>query len=281
MMHYLKIIFSKNELFSSWETRNDSIMISKKDREGGKKKEKETKEKDQEIVVREKISRIRIDGELFPRVIDAPWVNPLKFSANKIVLGEEIKTNGVSRITLLYKYSKDEDAKLLVLVPIRDSEAYFRSNGTEDDVYVSKETGTRTVNSTRNIVKFYLDENNKHHEKFMNTLFQIKDEVQKRLEKEVSLRGCYDIINDNGDTTGYAVTSKIVESNEGVVYTSSYDDENQLDVKNLGKCTARPAITFSFVVPPKERENGKRKLNISLTQIYCKFNNIFPLRDRD
>lgn len=211
------------------------------------------------------------------------WVTPEKFSVNKIILGKPNKSNndGITRVNILYKYSKNEEPKLLYFVPIKDSDAYFRTNGIEEETYMSTDGKSKVVNTGRNIVKFFLDDSNKHHEKFSDVLHDIKNQIEELLNIEASFRGCYDLVNDDRETTGYVITSRIIESNDGTVYTSVYNDDGQIDIKNLGKCIARPALTFSYVVPNKDRDNGKRKINVSLSQMYCKTANSFPLRDRD
>jgi hypothetical protein len=214
-------------------------------------------------------------------VRNIPWVNSDDFSEKKLSLGDEEESGGISRVNLMYKYDKSGEQTLYMTLP-RDSDAFMRSNGVEEETY-AKKNGQRT-GTGKNIMKFYMDVGNEHHERFYDCLSRACGAVKKKIEKhssakvDVRIRGLYNILDDDKNVTGHAISARLIESNNGIVYTSAYNDEEHVDVKDIGRCVARPAFIFSYTIP---EDKETYRINVSLAQIYYKSESLFPLRDRD
>lgn len=215
-----------------------------------------------------------------PTVRNLLWVNSDDLSEKRLSLGDPQESGGISRVALRYKYENGEH-DLCVVLP-RDVDAYMRCNGVEEETY-AKKNGQRTATG-KNVVRFYMDKDNEYHERFHDCLTRICNTVKKRIERQLSnkvdvrIRGMYDIMDDDKNITGHAISARLIESNSGVVYTSAYNDEEHVDVKDVGRCIARPALIFSYTIP---EDKESYRIHVSLTQMYYKSESLFPLRDRD
>lgn len=216
-----------------------------------------------------------------PPIRDISWVTPSTFSEKRVELGEEKESGGITRVEIMYKYPAGK--KALVLTCERDESAFFRSNGLEEDSYIVKKTGARTLTG-RHVMKFYMDGDNPHHEEFEKCMDKVRQVVKKKLSKSteskvsVSIRGMYDTVDDEKTKTGTAITAKVVESKTGDIYSVAYDQEKQLAISDVGRCHARPALSFGYTVSEDDKEY---KLNVTVGQVYVKPYDLFPLRDRD
>lgn len=242
------------------------------------KREKQTKYDSDSESVTNGFSKINL-GKL-PVIRNILWVNSNDFNEKKLSLGDEEQSGGFSRVGLAYKYDRGEQT-FCITCP-RDNNAFFRSNGVEEETY-AKKNGNRTATG-KNIMKFYLDKDNEDHERFYDCLIRVTNVVKKKIEKQssskvdVRIRGLYDVLDDEKNITGHAISAKLIESADGLVYTCAYNDEEQVDVKTVQRCIARPAFIFSYTIP----EDGQNyRIHISLTQVHFKPESLFPLRDRD
>lgn len=225
-----------------------------------------------------KTIKIRV-GDL-PPIRDITIVNSNNFSEKKVKLGEEVESGEISRVAIEYKY--DEGERNLCLTCPKDSAAYFRCSGVEEETYAKK--GGKRVGTGKNVLKLYFDVNNAEHEKFHEVLLGICAVVKKKIERatgekgaDVKIRGLYDVIDDKKNVTGHALAARLIESGAGVVYTAAYNDEGQVHVKDIGLCDVRPGIIFSYAVPAKAKDGYR--INVSVNQLYFKPRSIFPLRD--
>lgn len=212
-----------------------------------------------------------------PVIRNISLVNSDDFIDRKLYLGDEEKSGGIARVGLIYKY---DDKRTFCLTCPNDNEAFFSSNGVEEETYAK--SGQR-VGTGKNVMKFYLNCDNKKHMKFYECLNNVCAVVKKKIEKNnggdkvsVKLRGLYDIIDDDKNVTGHAISARLIESNAGQVFTAAYNDDEQVDIKNIGRCTARPGLIFSYTIPEDEKNY---RINISVAQIYYKTRLLFPLRD--
>lgn len=225
------------------------------------------------------VPKTNADG--LPLIRDISWVDSKKFEPKKVVLGDEEESGGVARVQIKYKYEKSGE-QIFCLVPCKNLEAFLKSNGVEEETYLKK-NGIRT-GTGKNVMKFYLDKDNEQHQALYESLLEMCAVVKKKLTKkskgsvDVKIRGLYNTINDKKEVTGYAISARLIESKKGDVYTSAYNDDGQVNVKSVGRCVARPALVFSYVVP----EDGESyRINASVGQVYYKAQSLFPLRDRD
>lgn len=213
-----------------------------------------------------------------PVVRDISVVNSANFDAKKLKLDDEEESGGVSRVSIMYKYKSGE--KNLCLTCPNDIGAFFKCNGVEEETYAKK--GGQRTGTGKNVMKFYLDAGNAQHEKFYECVTSICNAVKKKIEKEkgekvdIKMRGVYDVLDDERNVTGYAVVARLIESSEGVVYTAAYNDDEQVAVKSVGRCVARPGITFSYAIP---EDGSSYRVNMSLAQMYYVPKSLFPLRD--
>jgi hypothetical protein len=230
-------------------------------------------------------SRMKIKGKAngvskMPVIRDIQVVNPHTFEPKKLKLDDEEESGGISRVGLIYKHGIG-DRGLLLTCP-KNVNAFFRSNGVEEETY-AKKGGQRTTTG-KNVMKLYMDVDNSEHEKFYGCLLDICAATKKKIEKEqkkevdVKIRGLYDVVDDNRKVTGHALAARLIESADGVVYTAAYNDEKQVDVKSAGRCLVRPALSFSYTIP----EDGENyRVSVSLTQVFIVTKQLFPLRDLD
>jgi hypothetical protein len=213
-----------------------------------------------------------------PVVHDIQLINPNTFDPKKLKLDDEVESGGISRVGLLYKYKGSE--KNFHFTCPKTVDAYFKCNGVEEETY-AKKGGTRT-GTGKNVMKLYMDAENPEHEKFHDCLLSICAIVKKKIEKEkggevdVRIRGLYDIVDDAKNVTGHALAARLIESNDGVMYTAAYNDDEQVDVKSVGRCIVRPGLAFSYTIPEDE-ENYR--ISVSMTQLYYVARSLFPLRD--
>jgi hypothetical protein len=230
-------------------------------------------------------SKMKIKGKAngiakLPTIRAIQVVNPHTFESKKLKLDDEEESGGISRVGLIYKHGNGE-RNLLLTCP-RDINAFFRCNGVEEETY-AKKGGLRT-GTGKNVMKLYMDGDNPEHVEFYECLLAICAATKKKIEKElkkvvdVKIRGLYDTIDDEKKVTGHALVARLIESGDGIVYTAAYDDEKQVDVKSVGRCVVRPALSFSYTIPEDE-ENYR--VNVSLTQAYIVNRSLFPLRDLD
>lgn len=225
------------------------------------------------------ITKMKVNGtSKLPTIRDIQLVNSDNFDPKKLKLDDEEETAGVSRVGLLYKYKSGERG--LCFTCPNDADAFFRCNGVEEETYAKK--GGQRTGTGKNVMKLYLDGDNAHHEKFYECLISICNIVKKKIEKEVGkkvdvkIRGLYDMIDDEKNVTGHAVSARLIESVDGVVYTAAYNDEEQVDVKSIGRSVVRPGLAFSYTIP----EDGESyRINMSLAQVYFVPRSLFPLRD--
>jgi hypothetical protein len=216
-----------------------------------------------------------------PTIRDITWVTPSDFSEKKLDIGEETKDKKNTRVPLVYKYNKTRYP--FALTTVKDEDAYFRSNGVEEDSYVVAKTGNRTKLGT-NVIKLYLEKDNEYHEEFYNTMEKVRAHIKKKIDKEtgeknnVTIKGMYDLVDDDKTVTGHVITAKLIESRKGDVYTAAYDDEEQVDVLKVGKCVTRPALIFGYVIPD---DGNEYRISVSMTQMYVRKQSNFPLRDRE
>jgi hypothetical protein len=243
-----------------------------------KKQKKVTSDDEDVIEITNKVGKTRI-GKL-PSIRDIQFVNSDDFDPKKLKLDDEEESGGISRVGLLYKYKGGERG--LCLTCPKDMDAFFKCNGVEEETYAKK--GGQRTGTGKNVMKLYFDVDNQHHERFYECLISICAVVRKKIEKEtgkktdVKIRGLYDIVDDDKNITGHAVSAKLIESSDGTVYTSAYNGEEQVDVKSIGRCVLRPALTFSYTIP----EDGESyRISMSLTQVYYVPRSLFPLRDLD
>lgn len=222
----------------------------------------------------------KVDGFALPTIREIQVINPNTFESKKLKLDDEEESGGISRVGLVYKHANGERNFLLTCPNISD--AFFRSNGVEEETY-AKKGGLRT-GTGKNVMKFYMEQDNLEHEKFHQCLIAIGSIVKKRIEKDVGkevnvkIRGLYPTVDNAKKVTGYALAAKLIESAEGVVYTAAYDDEKQINVKSIGRCTARPAFSFSYTIP---EDGDDYRISVSLAQVYAITKPLFPLRDLD
>jgi len=215
-----------------------------------------------------------------PVIRDISWVNSNQFESKKVILGDEEENGGVIRVQIKYKYERNGE-QFFCLAPHNDSNAFFRSNGIEEETYL-KRNGVRT-GTGRNVMKFYLDKGNEEHEAFYKSLLAMCSIIKKKIEKktgenvDIKIRGLYDVTNDKKDVTGYAISARFIENKAGEIYTAAYNDEGQVDIKSVGRCIARPALIYSYTVP----DDNNYRINVSISQVYYKAQELFPLRDRD
>lgn len=204
-------------------------------------------------------------------------VNSSNFDTKKVKLGEEVESGGITRVGVQYKFEEGERA--LCLTCPKEFSAFFRCNGVEEETYAKK--GGQRTGTGKNVMKFYLDLDNEYHVRFVECLDAmctiLKKKVEKGLGKKVDMkvRGLYDVKNDDGEVTSRALSARLIESNKGVTYTTAYNDEEQVDVKSVGRCFARPGLAFSYTVP----DDNVYRINVSVTQVYYKARSVFPLRD--
>ncbi len=219
-------------------------------------------------------------GDL-PHVRDISWIRSPDLVEKKVDVGDEVDSGPVKRVQILYKY--DSGKKPLVVTQPRQEEAYFRTNGVEEDSYVVPKTGAKTMLG-RNVMKIYMDEDNRFHKEFYESLMRVRNAVKKKLEKErgskvnVQIKGLYDLVDDESNVTGHALVTRLIESRGGDVYTAAYNDEEQVDVMTIGRSIVRPALTFQYIVP---EDDGEYRISVSVTQVYVKNQSLFPLRDRE
>lgn len=217
-------------------------------------------------------------GEL-PVIRDITVINSTNFSEKKVRLGDEVEAGGASRVAIQYKYDTGERG--LCLTCPKDQATFFRCNGVEEETY-AKRGGQRT-GTGKNVIKLHLDIDNDDHMKFRDCLMSICASVKKKIEKtgvkgaDVKIRGLYDAVDDDKNVTGHILAARLIESNAGVVYTSAYNDEEQVDVKTIGRCVVRPGIIFSYAIP----DDKTYRINVSVTQVYYKARSVFPLRDME
>jgi hypothetical protein len=218
-----------------------------------------------------------------PVVKDISWVTPQTISEKRLDIGEVTESGGTERVTLIYKYDNGMKTSF-ALCPVRTPEAYFRMNGVEEDSYIVPKTGVKTKLG-RNVIKLYMDTGNTFHEEFYETLTRIRSVVKKKLDKEtgtknnVNIKGLYDMKNKEKEITGHVLVVRLIESHRGQVYTAAYDEETQINVMELGRCQARPALIFSYVVP--DEGDDEYRISVSVSQMYVETQSTFPLRDRD
>lgn len=223
-------------------------------------------------------AKLRV-GEL-PTIRDITIINSTNFSGKKVELGEEVESGGVSRVAINYRF--DEGEKGLCLTCPKDPTAFFRCNGVEEETY-AKKGSTKRTGTGKNVMKLHLDINNEQHEAFRDVLATICAAVKKKIEKAngkkkvaVKIRGLYNLIDNDKNVTGYVLAARLIESATGAVYTAAYNDEEQVDVKAIGRCDVRPGIIFSYSVPD---DGVSYSISVSLAQVYYKPRSIFPLRD--
>lgn len=216
-----------------------------------------------------------------PQIRDISWIRSADLVDKKVDIGDEVDSGPVKRVQILYKY--DGGKKPLTVTQPRVEDAYFRTHGVEEDSYTVPKTGVKTMLG-RNVMKIYMDADNKYHEDFYDCLMRMRGAVKKKLEKEkgtkvnVQIKGLYDLVDDEGTITGHALVTKLIESRDGDVYTVAYDDEEQTDVMDVGRSIVRPALTFQYIVP----EDGEEyRISVSVTQVYVKTHSLFPLRDKE
>lgn len=217
-----------------------------------------------------------------PQIKNIQWVNASDFVDKKLEIGEEVEYANSTRVQLMYKYPDGKGQ--FSLSCIKEEEAFFRTNGVEEDSYIVPKTGVRTKLG-RNIVKLYLDKDNQYHQEFYEVLTRVRNIVKKKLDKEngrknnVQIKGLYNLVNDDKDITGYVVTARLIEGRDGSIFSSAYDDVDQLDITQVGRSRVRPAIIFSYVIP--EDKKDEYRISMSVSQMYVKQGFSFPLRDRD
>jgi len=213
-----------------------------------------------------------------PTIRDIQVVNPDTFEPKKLKLDDEEESGGISRVGLVYKHGNGD--RNLLLTCRKSINAFFRCNGVEEETY-AKKNGQRT-GTGKNVMKLYMDGDNPEHEKFYECLLAICAATKKRIEKDekrevdVRIRGLYNVVDDSKKVTGHALAARLIESGDGVVYTAAYNDEEQVDVKSVGRCVVRPALSFSYTIP----EDGENyRVSVSLTQVFVVTKPLFPLRD--
>ncbi|KAG0201755.1 hypothetical protein BGX28_005530 [Mortierella sp. GBA30] len=226
-----------------------------------------------------KMSKMKVNSVAkLPVVREIQLINSATFDPKKLKLDDEEESGGVSRVALLYKYKNGERGLCFTCPRLVD--AYLRCNGVEEETYAKK--GGQRTGTGKNVLKLYMDGDNPHHEQFYESLLSICAVVKKKIEKEggekvdVAIRGLYNLIDDEKNVTGHALSARLIESGDGVVYTAAYNDEEQVDVKSIGRCVARPGLTFSYTIP---EEGGTYRINVSVAQMYYVAKSLFPLRD--
>jgi hypothetical protein len=231
------------------------------------------------------IAKMKVKGKTngvvkLPVIRDIQVVNPDVFDPKKLKLDDEEESGGISRVGLLYKYKSGE--RSLCFTCPKNVNAFLRSNGVEEETY-AKKGGQRTATG-KNVMKLYMDVGNPEHEKFYDCLLSICAIVKKKVEKEkgeevdVKIRGLYDVVDDSKNVTGHALSARLIESADGVMYTAAYNDDEQVDIKSVGRCVVRPGLAFSYTIP----EDGETyRINVSLAQMYYVAKSLFPLRDLD
>ncbi|KAG0081453.1 hypothetical protein BGZ90_008259 [Linnemannia elongata] len=217
-------------------------------------------------------------GSKLPIIRDIQVVNPDTFEPKKLKLDDEEESGGISRVGLIYKHGSG-DRNLLLTCP-KNVNAFFRCNGVEEETYAKK--GGQRTGTGKNVMKLYMDGDNPEHEKFYDCLLAICAATKKKIEKEekkevdVKIRGLYNVVDDNKNVTGHALAARLIESADGVVYTAAYNDEKQVDVKSVGRCVVRPALSFSYTIP----EDGENyRVSVSVAQVLVVTKSLFPLRD--
>lgn len=220
-------------------------------------------------------------GEL-PILRDIALVNSANFSDKRVALDKEVEKNGVTRVAILYKYNGNAKNGLVLTCP--KDVAFFKCNGVEEETYAGKGTNQRT-STGKSIMKFHLDIEDEDHVVFYDSLVKLCNVVKKKIEKEkgtkkidVKIRGLYDTIDDDKNVTGHIISARLIESGDGTVYTTAYNDEEQVDVKKIGRCTARPGLIFSYNIPEDEKNY---RISVSVAQVYYKKRFVFPLRDAE
>ena len=232
---------------------------------------------DDTVSVTNGFSKLNANGLMALREIAV--VNSSKFDPKKLKLGEEVESGGITRVGVQYKFEEGERA-LCITCP-REPSAFFRCSGVEEETYAKK--GGQRTGTGKNVMKFYLELDNEHHVKLFEALESMRTSLKKKIERglgekvDVKIRGLYEVKNDEGEVTGHALAAKLIESNKGVTYTTAYNDEEQVDVKKIGRCSARPGLTFSYTVP----DDKVYRINVSVAQVYYKARSVFPLRDAE
>jgi hypothetical protein len=249
-----------------------------------KNKSRKLESDDEDVAdVTYKTNKLKLNGKTtttskLPTIRDIYVVNSSVFDPKKLRLDDEEESGGVSRVGLIYKY-KNGERGLCFTCP-NTVDAFFRCNGVEEETYAKK--GGQRTGTGKNIMRLYMDVNNPEHEKFYECLISISTAVKKRIEKangnevDVKIRGLYDVVDDTKNVTGHALTARLIESADGVVYTAAYNDEEQVDVKSVGRCVIRPGLTFSYTIP---EDGDTYRINVSITQAYYVPRSLFPLRD--
>lgn len=218
-----------------------------------------------------------------PQIKEISWVKVSDISDKRIDVGPETESGVVKRAQILYKY-EGGGKKQMVLVPSRDEVAFFRTNGVEEDSYVVPKTGVKTMLG-RNVVKLFMDDDNDYHKEFYDVLIRVRTAVKKKLDKDkgsktnVQIKGLYELMDDEKNITGHVLVAKLIESRSGEIYTSAYNDEEQIDVMDIGRCVVRPALILQCTVP--DDDSSEYRITVSVTQIYAKTMGTFPLRDKD
>ncbi|KAG0013227.1 hypothetical protein BGZ82_002245, partial [Podila clonocystis] len=88
-------------------------------------------------------------------------------------------------------------------------------------------------------MKMYLDKDNEYHQEFYEVINKIRSVIKKKIDKDtgkkndVQIRGMYNLVDDEKEITGYALTVRLIESKGGDMYTGAYDDEGQVDIKEV------------------------------------------------
>ncbi|OAQ22118.1 hypothetical protein K457DRAFT_419177 [Linnemannia elongata AG-77] len=218
-----------------------------------------------------------------PQIREISWVKASDVSDKRIDVGDETESGVVRRAQILYKY-EGGGKRQMILVPSRDDTAFFRTNGVEEDSYVVPKTGVKTMLG-RNVVKLFMDDDNDYHKEFYDVLTRIRTVVKKKLDKDkgsktnVQIKGLYDLVDEEKNITGHVLVARLIESRTGEIHTSAYNDEEQIDIMDIGRCVVRPALILQYTVP--DDDSREYRITVSVTQMYAKTQGAFPLRDRD
>jgi hypothetical protein len=218
-----------------------------------------------------------------PQIRDLTWVKISDISDKRIDIGEEVESGVIKRAQILYKY-ENGGKRQMILVPPLDDAAFFRTNGVEEDSYVVPKTGVKTMLG-RNVVKISMDDDNQYHKEFYDVLIRIRTAVKKKLDKDrgsktnVQIKGLYDLLDDEKNITGHVLVCKLIESRNGEIFSSAYNDEEQISIMDIGRCVIRPALTLQYTVP--DDDSNEFRISVSIIQVYAKTQGLFPLRDRD
>lgn len=209
------------------------------------------------------------DGSL-PRIQHISWATPETYNGANVSLGSPVSVfGGYHRRTVLYRYSPDSEPKPLVITTLRDMDAFLICREIFKESFGS---GDSRVETNKSSASFFLKGDNPQHVSFYDLLAKVMEQV-KTISGHENVK--MPVLDLEGQSILYA---RLIESNTGQIYTSAYNDTNQIDVRTVRDSLTRPAMVFTLVY----RDNNQAKLRVQLSQMYVnKSFETFPLALQD